>query len=81
MVWGAADAAEVLSQNRYGPAATRRTLRIGQVAVNHPCQDLFSRAGQGSVEVAEAPAGVRLGVLHPAQQAGEDLSEDGALLR
>src|SRR4051812_9822740 len=33
-----------------------------------------------SVEVGEPPAGVRLGVLHPAQQSGEHLAEDTALL-
>ena len=32
---------EVLSKNRYGSAATRRTLRIAQGAVNQACQDLF----------------------------------------
>ena len=54
---GAATAAEALPQNRYGPVATRRTLRIQQGDVNHPCQDLL-------FEVAEPAARVRLGVLH-----------------
>ncbi|EOY49067.1 hypothetical protein SLI_4357 [Streptomyces lividans 1326] len=31
---------EVLPQNRYGPVATRRTLRIPQGAVKRRCQDL-----------------------------------------
>ena len=82
MVWVAARAAEVLSQNRYGSAATRRTLRIEEGAVKHPLSRSFL-AGPGlvSVQVAEASAGVRLGVLHPAEQAGEDLTEGGALRR
>ena len=42
MVWCAACAAEVLSQNRYGSVATRRTLRIRQVAVKHPLSRSFS---------------------------------------
>lgn len=81
MVWVAAVAAEVLPENRYGSAATRRTLRIEEGRVNRLCQDLFLRACRRSVQVAQTPAGVRLGVLHPAQQAREDLTEGGALLR
>ncbi|GAA0672597.1 hypothetical protein GCM10009535_60220 [Streptomyces thermocarboxydovorans] len=70
----AADAAEVSPQNRYGPVATRGTLRIGRGGVKGSRQDLL-------VQVLQPAAGVRLGVLHPAEQTCEDLSEGGTLLR
>jgi hypothetical protein len=72
---------EVLSKNRYGSAATRRTLRILQGAVKrHLSRSFVAAASQVSVQVGEASAGVRLGVLHPAQEAGEDIAEGGAVL-
>jgi hypothetical protein len=42
--FGAAFAAGGVSQNRYGSAATRRTLRIGQAAVKYPLSRSFMTA-------------------------------------
>jgi hypothetical protein len=70
MVWLPLMRREVLSKNRYGSAATRRTLRIGQGAVNRRLSRSFiparPRPVPASVQVGEAAAGVRLGVLHAA---------------
>lgn len=59
---------EVLSQNRYGSVATRRTLRVGRVTVNpalYPAGEPFSPARtSASVQVRQATARIRLGVLH-----------------
>ena len=75
----------MLSQNRYGSAATRRTLRIAGWTVKPPPGDPRPNPGRlqrtASVEVGETAAGVRLGVLDAAEEPGQDLAQDGAFQR
>lgn len=85
MVWVPLEAAEVLSQNRYGSAATRRTLWIAGWTVKSPPGEPRPNLGRpertASVEVGETAAGVRLGVLDAAEESGQDFAQDGAFQR